>query len=182
MRLKVFFKVRLGWKNIKIIDGAENIKNTYSAFPVQKKNTFRWSNHYFLLPSEKWRSCARSSASVFCRMSKKTRATLNLFFMTAFLIPEASAESIKPVRTIESIRSSNSRHNDCSFPSESAVVKINKFVINYLLNNLTTKKKNSITKPNLLTASNCWILSSNNCFSLFALLSSSTATRRSLFK
>lgn len=37
MRLKVFFKVRLGWKNIKIIDDAENIKNTYSAFPVQKK-------------------------------------------------------------------------------------------------------------------------------------------------
>lgn len=79
----------------------------------KKKNVATSSRQlYFLLLSEKWRSSDRSSASFFCRISLKASATITLWSMTSLLKSDALPVLIMPLRTIESIRSSNSQQSD----------------------------------------------------------------------
>ena len=68
---------------------------------------------YFLLLSENSRSSPRSSESLLFEMKFKTSATPTLWFITKLLNSDASPGLIMLVRTIESIRSSNSEQIDC---------------------------------------------------------------------
>lgn len=104
-----FYNNKLFYSGVCFKEMIDNVTNNYNS-NKRGLNILKW-DYPLLLPKKCWSSC-RSSTSVSCRMSVQKSSTLTLCSTTSLLRSDASLVLMAPVRTIESIRSSSSQHND----------------------------------------------------------------------